>query len=320
MHILVTGATGYIGRRLVERLAEQGHAVVAASRSATNASFPSRVTPRALDVTDPGTFGDAFVGLDAVVHAAAMVGDWGAREAFFATDEGGTRNVLVAARTQNIPVFIHVSSVAVYGLAHQGAVTEDTPRVPRTDPSAYTAAKSAAEDVVDELRAQGYPVTVVRPANVYGPGSPLWTARPAAMIRKGMLSLPPGSGRSNTVYVDNVCALIETCLSDPRARGQTMHVADGGEQDFAAFFGQYAAAVGGRVPLRPLWLLRALATGMEGVARLSGRPPLLTHEALGFILFQGWFPMDHAREVLGFTPPISAEEGMRRTLDWIREG
>lgn len=318
MRILITGATGFLGRRLVERLAEQGHAVVAASRSAASASFPAGVTPRALDITDPASFGDVFSGLDAVVHAAAKVGDWGTREDFFAADEGGTRNVLSAARAENVPVFIHVSSVAVYGLDHQGPVAEGTPRVPRTDPFNYNAAKSAAEDLIDAARAEGYPATVVRPANIYGPGSTNWTARPAELIRKGLLSLPPGAGCSNTVYVDNVCALIEACLRDPRARGQSFQIADEDRQDWPSFFGQYAAALGGKVPRRPLWVLRGLATIMELGARLSGWQPLVTHEALAFIQFQGWFPVEHAREVLGFAPPVSAAEGMKQTLAWIQ--
>ncbi|MEY3211964.1 MAG: dTDP-glucose 4,6-dehydratase, partial [Pseudomonadota bacterium] len=88
-------------------------------------------------------------------------------------------------------------------------------------------------------------------------------------------------------------------------------------QDWASFFGQYAAALGGRAPTRPLWALRLLATLLEAISRLTGRPPLASHDALAYILSRGWYPMEKAERVLGFVPPISAEEGMARTVAWL---
>lgn len=317
MKVLVTGATGFIGSRLVELLAERGHAVIAASRSAEARSWPTGVQAKRLDITDPGSFGGAFDRVDAVVHAAALVGDWGPREDFFRHCEDGTRHVVQAARAAGVPVFVHVSSVAVYGLAKSGPIPEDTARVPSTDRIAYNAAKSAAEGVIEDARAEGYPATIVRPANVYGPRAPNWTERPVALIRKGLMGLPRGAGPSNTVYVDNVAALLITTVEDERARGETFHVVDSERQDWNAFFGQYATALGKRVPVRPLWFLRALATVLETLSRITGRAPLVSHDALAFVLSQGWYPMEKCQRVLGFTPPVPASEGMTRTLAWI---
>lgn len=317
MRTLVTGATGFIGSRLVELLVARGHEVVAASRGAEGRVWPAGATPKALDITDPATFGRAFDGVEAVVHAAALVSDWGPREDFFRHSATGTENVLRAAQTAGVPVFVHVSSIAVYGLTREGPIPEHTPRTPETDPIAYNAAKSAAEGVIERARAEGYPATIVRPANVYGPGAPNWTVRPAALIRKGLMGLPPGAGPSNTVYVDNVAALLIATLEDERARGETLHVVDPERQDWGAFFGQYAAALGGRVPVRPLWFLRGLATASEAVARLTGWPPLVSHDALAWLLAQGWYPMARCEHVLGFSPPVSASEGMARTVAWL---
>lgn len=97
----------------------RGHEVVAASRGAQGRAWPVGAVPRALDITDPATFGDAFEGVDAVV-----------------------------------PVFVHVSSIAVYGLTREGPIPEDTPRIPETDPIAYNAAKSAAEGVIERARGE----------------------------------------------------------------------------------------------------------------------------------------------------------------------
>jgi nucleoside-diphosphate-sugar epimerase len=319
MRVLVTGATGFIGGRLVQMLVDKGHSVVATSRSATRATFPPGVVARDLDITDPGTFGDAFNGVDAVVHTAALVGDWGKREDFFKFDEGGTRNVLAAARAAKVPIFVHTSSIAVYGMARSGPLPEETPRIPTTAPAAYNAAKSAAEGAVEQARAEGYPATIVRPGNVYGPASHHWTVRPTTLISKGLMSMPPGTGPSNTVYVDNVCALLIACLESPAARGETFHVVDEGLQSFHAFFSHYAQAIGKKVPVRPLFVLHLLATVLEAVARVTGKPPLATHEAIDFVVFQGHFPMDKAARVLGFKPPISSTEGMARTVAWLKD-
>ena len=317
MRVLVTGATGFIGSRLVDRLVEQGHEVVATSRSAERRAWPEGVQARGMDITAPDSFGTAFEGVDAVVHLAALVTEWGPREEFFLHGEEGTRHVVDAARAAGVPVFVHVSSIAVYGLAHSGPVSEDFPRVPREDPIAYNAAKSAAEGVIEAARAEGYPATIVRPANVYGPGAPSWTVRAAALIDKGLMALPPVTGPSNTVFVDNVVALLITTLEDERARGETFHVVDAERQDWAAFFGQYAQALGKRVPARPLWFLRGLASVLETLSRFTGKPPLASHDALAYILSEAWYPMEKCARVLGFTPPVPASEGMACTLAWL---
>jgi nucleoside-diphosphate-sugar epimerase len=329
MKILVTGATGFIGFRLTERLSEQGHVVVATSRSAEAQAerFPEGVTPRDLDITLPEGMGVALAGVDVVVHAAARVGDWGAREEFFSTDVDGTRAVLEAARRAEVPRFIHVSSITVYGLEAEGPVTESSPRVdPETCPYAYTAAKSAAEAVVEAAREDGYPVIIVRPGYVYGPNSHHWTDRPATLIRKGLAGVPSDRGYSNTVYVDNVCALVETCCSHEAALGETFHVVDLGLQDWGIFFDGYAEVLGfgGKpekktVPRRPAGLMRTLAVVSEVASMVLRKAPLLSRYALEMLAFRGHFPMDHAETVLGWTPPVSAEEGMRRTQAYLKE-
>jgi nucleoside-diphosphate-sugar epimerase len=322
VRVLVTGATGFIGERSTRLLAEQGHEVVAASRSAEQKAdrFGAGVTPRSLDITDPGSFGDAFEGVDAVVHTAAMVGDWGAREDFMRFAADGTRAVVDAARAAGVPRFVHVSSIAVYRLEAEGAVPETSPRRdPDTCPFAYAAAKSAAEGVVEEAREGGYDVVIVRPGNVYGPGSVSWTDRVAETMRMGLAAVPRDQGPSNTVYVDNVCALLAECCVNDAAAGQTFNAVDLGVQPWSEFFGGYAEVVGKRVRVHPPGLMLALASLLEGVAKLTGRPPMLTRMVLAFFRFQGHLAMDHAQEVLGWSPPISAAEGMKRTQAYLVE-
>jgi nucleoside-diphosphate-sugar epimerase len=270
-----------------------------------------------LDITQPDTFGGIFTAVDAVVHAAALVGDWGPLEAYQKIDREGTANVLQAAERAQVTRFVHVSSITVYGFRHEGAITEDAPVV---DESywPYMQAKADAERVVEQARRQGYPVTIVRPGNVYGPRSDPWTVRPAKLVNNRLISLPKGFGPSNTVYVENVCALIAKCIVDERAKGETFHVVDEAVMGFDAFFGEYAKALGrGAVPIRPRWLLNLLAAGLETGARLTGRDPLITRCALDFLCFPGHYSNEKSKRVLGFVPSVSAEEGMARTIAYL---
>lgn len=317
--ILVTGATGFIGGHLVRYLVELGHEVIACARSAEakRELFPEGVVAKGLDITRPETFGDAFAGVDAVVHAAAMVGDWGPFEAYQKTDCDGTENVLRASERARVPTFVHVSSITVYGFLREGPITEDAPIVDES-PWPYMHAKAAAERRVEKARARGYPVTIVRPANVYGPRSDPWTIRPARLVKSGLMSLPRGFGPSNTVYAENVCALIGRCVLDERAKGETFQVVDEGVMGFDAFFGEYAKALHKRrIPVRPRWLLNLLTGLMDGGARLSGRAPLVTQYALDFLCFPGHYVNDKSKRVLDFVPPVSADEGMARTIAYL---
>jgi nucleoside-diphosphate-sugar epimerase len=320
--ILVTGATGFIGGHLVRYLVDRDYQVVACARSAEDKreSFPAGVIPKRLDITNPATFGKVFETVDAVVHAAALVGDWGPPEAFFATDRDGTRNVLAAAVEANVPRFVHISSITVYGFLKDGLVTEEAAIVDKS-PWPYMQAKADAERLVLQARAAGYPVTIVRPGNVYGPGSVAWTLRPAKLIRNRLISLPRGFGPSNTVYVDNVLALIEACLRDDRAAGESFHVVDEGVMGYDAFFGQYAKALGrGPVQILPRWLLNRSAAVLELGARLSGWPPLVTRHVLDYLCFPGHYRNDKSRRLLGLEPPVSADVGMARTLTYLAGG
>lgn len=317
--ILVTGATGFIGSHLVRYLVDQGHQVTACARSAADKRelFPAAVVTHNLDITRPDTFVDAFADVEAVVHAAALVGDWGPVEAYQITDCDGTGNVLQAAERARVPRFVHVSSITVYGFLQAGEITEDLPIV--TDSYwPYMQAKADAERLVEAARARGYPASIVRPANVYGPRSDPWTIRPAKLVKNRLISLPTGFGPSNTVYVENVCALLTKCVVDDRAEGETFHVADEARMGFDAFFGEYAKALGrGRVPIRPRRLLNLLAAALETGARLTGRDPLITRCALDFLCFPGHYSNEKSRRLLDFVPPVSAEEGMARTIAYL---
>ncbi len=319
--VLVTGATGTLGRAVIARLLRDGHRIVAASRAAPRrqSDFPQGVRPVSLDVTRPETLPPALEGVDVVVHAAAKVGDWGRREDFQAVIDGGTKNLVEACVDRRLERFVHLSSVMFYGLRGSGVMTESM--LPGDCPWPYAEAKVTAEETVRRAhREQGLPTVILRPGNFFGPGSRLFTERPVELLRRGLLSLPPEAGKANLVFVENVAAAVGAVAFDEAAVGEVFNVVDDTELDWRGLFDLYAAALGARaVPTRPTWVLRSLAAGMEGVAHLTGRPPLITRDAIDYLRFRGTFAKNKLADCLGHQAEVPFEQALTRTADHIRK-
>ncbi len=319
--VLVTGATGFVGRRLVAHFTGQGHAVVAGSRSAPreDATFPAGVRTVALDITDPDTIPGALEGVDIVVHTAAKVGDWGSAEEFDLVLRQGTENLLAACGGHRLHRFVHLSSTLFYGITGRGTMTEGM--LPGDSHMPYGDAKIAAEHAVKQARERlRLPTVILRPANIYGPGSPLWTDRPAELLLRGLLTLPLDHGRANVVFVDNVVAAVDAVCRHEAAVGETFNVVDDDQLTWQDFFNTYATGLGQKpVALRAPWLLYGLASTMEAVATVTGRAPLLTRSAVTYLRFGGTYAGDKLSRRLGYRPAMETPHALQHTVDYLRK-
>jgi nucleoside-diphosphate-sugar epimerase len=285
--IAVTGACGFIGAALAERLRADGDTVIGVDL----AGEPDR---RA-DVADPSSTVAALAGADAIVHAAALVAERGRMEDFVRVNVRGTRNVLDAAAGRRTVV---LASVAGWGYEFQRELDEDSP--PRPCGLPYIDTKGAAETLALRRGA-----TVIRPGDVYGPGSMPWVIRPLEMMRAGRFFLPaPGDGVMTPVHVDDLVDAIARALRQPRAAGRAYTVWDGEPVTAREYF----ETLGGR-PVRtlPAPLLRAAALAL-------GMGPA----AVTFVTRRAGFTNARARAELGWEPRTSLQEGMARTREWAR--
>ena len=278
MKVLVLGASGFIGKRLVQALSDSGWAApVAASRSA-----PHDVRAVRLDAMDAEAVEQALVGVDAVVNCVA--GSAGAIS-------GGAVALAQAARRSGCKKIVHFSSMSIYGAA-EGELTEDAAR----DSSIgwYAHAKNAAEDAMAGFAAGGGSVTVLRPGCVWGAGSELWVGRIARLLRSHRLGDlgAAGDGWSNLVHVDDVCNAALAALRQPPAEGsmRAYNLAAPDSPRWNDYFVELALRIGA-VPVARVGRRQLLAD-----TRLAAPPLKLLELAFG----PGG---EHARRVPEVFPP-----------------
>lgn len=312
--VVITGANGFIGRHLQDRLVREGVIV----RGVDLAADPGRGVHRG-STAAPEAWADLLTGADALVHTAALVSNVAPLDRIWEVNVLGTSRVLDAAARAGVPHFVHLSSVAAFGHDFPDGVTEDHPA--RVTGASYGDTKVNGEAVALAAHARGgIDVTIVRPGDVYGPGSRPWVLIPIELIRKRQ-ALLPGRGRGifSPVYIDNLVDGILLALAEPAARGQVFTLTDGVGVTCADYFGRLAELVGGRVTLLPTAVARPLAVGAGRLTRAAGRESELGPESVAMLLRRGTYSIEKARRVLGYEPAVDLDEGMRRVAAWLDE-
>lgn len=308
--VLVTGATGFVGRTLCELLAREGYQVRAALR--TDQALPPHVGEKAL-VGDLGGATDwtaAMTDVEFIVHAAArahVLGDPRASAPrYFETNASGTQRLAQAAARAGVRRLVFVSSVKVNGERSEGRAfgPEDAP----APEDAYGSSKWRGESLLAEVAAgSDLGFAIVRPPLVYGPGVRANFLRLLSWVDKGW-PLPLGAvhNRRSLVSVWNLCDLLVRSLTHPAACGHVWMVSDGEDLSTAELIRRIAASMGKRVrlPYVPVAVLRAAGSllGRAGeVERLCGS------------LF---VDITQTRRALGWAPPVSVDESLARTIAW----
>ena len=313
--VFITGANGFIGRALGVYFSVNGYAVRGIDRTAD----PLRDVVEG-DTLDPGPWENHLAGCAVVLHTAAVVSNAVPAAQQWQTNVLGTRRVIEAASRSGVGRVVHLSSVRAYGdLGFPDNVDESWPL--RADGHAYVDTKVAAEAVAFQAHAQGeVQVTVIRPGDVYGPGSRPWTIIPVEETKKGRLMLPAGGrGIFSPIYIDDLVGGIFLAATHPDAAGHAFNLTGPQPVTCAEFFGHYARMLQ-MAPQRtvPTPIAAALATAVGTAERLRGRHSELNAETVGYLTRTGGYSRAKAERLLGWIPKVSLGEGMERTEAWLR--
>ena len=307
--ILVTGATGFVGGALVRRLAADPsfNGVVAAVRRKAEA-LPEVVAQvlvgDLLPVTDWRT---ALKGVDAVVHCAARVhvmqdDATEPLQAYREVNVSGTLNLARQAADAGVRRFVFVSSIKVNGEATQSGHAFTADDVPEPlDP--YGVSKLEAEQGLRELELQtGMEVVIVRPPLVYGPGAKANFASMMRWVARG-IPLPLGAIQNarSMVAMDNLVDLLATCVKHPAAAGQTFLVSDGEDVSTTELLRRTAQAMGKKAFLLPVPAI-VLVCGATLLGKRAAAQRLCGSLQLDIV---------KTKQLLGWTPPVSVDEGLR---------
>ncbi len=326
---LLTGATGFIGGHLAQRLAGEGYRVRCLVRTTSDTSLLETLGVEIVvgDVTSAGSLAGAVAGCGHVFHCAALVSDWATATEIARVNVQGTRNLLEASVVSSAERFIHFSTTDVYG--YPGADAVDESLVPSRFRNWYSQSKRAAE--VEVRRTQGsraLDTVILRPATVYGPRSREVVGEiTRAMCDGNMLLIGGGRAVAGLCYVENLVDAAVIARVNTPAVGQAFNVTDGIDITWKQFTDDLADGIGcSRARWNvPYWMANGVAFSLEHGYRLLRTAtgltsrPLLSRQAVHVMGIDQRFSNRQAREVLGWEPRVDYERGLRATVEWLRD-
>ncbi len=355
--ILVTGAGGFLGQAIVRelqpRLADPEdplREIRVLDLDGEKLPRHEGIVPFAGSVTDAALIEKACDRVDGIIHSAAVI-DWGniSDDVLRDVNVGGTRNLLEAALRAGVRSFVYTSSMdVVCGHAPVVDVNEEV-AIPDDLENIYCETKAEAETLVldhdgaERARraddAEGAPAQMhtaaVRPCGMYGEGDPYHVKNVVEVVRSGGLKARPGDGSAKFehAYVENVAlvhalALDRLDAGDEATFGQAFFATDDTPAaDFLDFMEPIMEGLGlelpprsRRVPYPIMWIAAVGAEFAAFVGRPFGaKPPVLTRSSVRFICKTHTFDGSKARRVLGYTPRVSHEEAIARTISWWRD-
>ncbi len=328
--VLVTGGTGFLGRRLVERLLAAGRSVTILGRTSAPDLEKRGVRFVRASLDDAYAVQAACAGITTIFHTAAKVGVWGRYDDFFRTNVLGTRALLEGARGHGVANFIHTStpSVVYNGDALSGA--DESIPLTTACPSPYPLTKALAEREVLAAHNQSLRTVALRPHLIWGVGDPHLVPRVLARARAGRLRIVgDGLNQVDMVHVENAVdahLLAEHALTLHTAPqtvgGQAYFITNGEPVYLWAWINELLMGLGEppltkKISLRTASALGALCESAWRFLPLRGEPPM-TRFIAAELAKDHWFDLTAARRDLGYTPRISMAVGTAELVASLR--
>lgn len=316
MRVLVTGASGFIGRSIVAELQRRMMKPIILRRHTSTATYLADDL-EVVSLSGPGTeaadWANAIQRCDSVIHLAArahVLRDLckDPEKAFYSDNVLLTRACGVAAARAGVKRFVFMSSIGVHGgSSGKSSIRADNPIAPH---SPYARSKADAERALTEItRDSRMELTVVRPPLVYGFGAPGNFGSLLHAIKAGWL-LPFGmvtDNRRSFVAIDNLVDLVMTCLNHPAAANKNFLVSDGEDLSTADLLRRLGVAMG-----RPARLIPVPVGWLALGAKLLGRQEMFQSLATSLQV-----DICETRQLLGWNPPIGVNEGLKRAVGGI---
>jgi len=326
MKLLVTGATGFLGKALARALLKKNHEVVCFSRRDIPELAELGAEVRKGDVADERAFTAAMSGCEALIHVASKTGIWGSYEEYYRSNVTGTENALSACIINKARLLVYTSSPSViFGDSHQEGVNESIP-YPNRYLANYPRTKAMAEELV--LKANGSELATVslRPHLIWGPGDPHFIPRLIKRAEKGQLRIVgTGKNRIDSTYIDNAVdahiLALERLSPGSTIAGKCYFITNGEPLPAEELMNRFLKAAGLPPVTRKIRAGLAYAAGavMECISHLLNRKeePRMTRFLARELSSSHWYDISAAERDLSYSPAVSIDEGMERLRVWL---
>jgi len=328
MKAAVTGAAGFVGKHLVERLVKDGHEVSVTDHPRCCFDDFKAIGARVFPVDLCGKDGpeECFQGAEVVFHVAALASPWGKRERFWSVNVGGTDHVIRACRQAGVRRLVAVSSTsAVFdGHTHHVRADESLP-YPTKFLSPYSETKSVAEQHVLAANGPDLETVAIRPHLIWGPRDRTFLARLRMHAQAGPIyHIGGGATETDTTYVDNLVDALLLAAKSDRAPGNAYFITNGEAIRYGEFMDRFLEILelpGARGSI-PKWLAYGAGAVCEVIWNLFRiqREPMLTRYKVAELIYTHTYKIDRARNDLGYQPRVSNEEGFKRLAAWVKGG
>lgn len=315
MRTFISGASGFVGGHVCERMHELGHDVRGMARSDSSAEVVESYggTPVRCSLTD--VTAEHLEGCQAVVHTAAFVEEWGTREQFWSLNVEGTRRMLEAAKEAGVARFIHIGTEAALFDGRDLVHIDENYPYPERHRFLYSETKAEAEKLVLAANEEDFTTISLRPRFVWGPRD---TSVLPAIQRMAALDnfawIDAGQHMTSTCHVKNLVHAVELALSNGLG-GRAYFIADDGERSMREFLTELLGTQGVELPgtSYPGFLVRPASAVLEATWRALGKesPPPVTRFAANMMSATVTVDTKRAREELGYEPVIDVQTGLR---------
>jgi nucleoside-diphosphate-sugar epimerase len=320
---LITGASGFLGRRLAELALARGESVRLLLRPSSRLDPTlARAEVVRCEFDDRDVLATAMAGVRIVHNCAGLSADWGSWAAFRAANIDAVFNLLDAAQhVGTVERFVHVSTTDVYGYPETPGDETDALRDVGLP---YNRSKGWGDALALRFcRDTGLPVTVVRPATIFGPRSKDWVVELGELLRAGwVVTIGGGRAPAGLVYVDDVAAAMMALAGNRAASGEAYNIVDPETVSWRGYFDRLADGLGVARPRYDLPPAMAYGVGWlcEGVYRALGirSRPLFTRHVVRLLSRSQDYHSGKLTRTMGEFPVIGIEEGIARTLAWLQ--